>query len=129
MNELDKKMSELKQEQSEIRKQLATQHQADDDFYISMKLMLELVQNAAGLFKKANIEQKRKLLNLLCWNLQIKDENLVFTMGSPFNLFLDLPDRHEWQGHGDSNSRPTVLETVALPTELYPYVHFCTHVL
>ncbi len=97
MNEMDKKMSELKQEQSNIRKQLATHQKADDGFYISMKLMLELVQNASGLFKKANIEQKRKLLNLLCWNLQIKDENLVFTMCSPFNLFLDLPNHQEWQ--------------------------------
>ena len=26
-----------------------------------------------------------------------------------------------WQGRRDSNSRPTVLETVALPTELHPY--------
>jgi hypothetical protein len=25
-----------------------------------------------------------------------------------------------WQGQRDSNPRPTVLETVALPTELYP---------
>ena len=25
-----------------------------------------------------------------------------------------------WQGQQDSNSRPTVLETVALPTKLYP---------
>ena len=27
----------------------------------------------------------------------------------------------KWQGRRDSNSRPTVLETVALPTELHPY--------
>ena len=27
----------------------------------------------------------------------------------------------EWQGHQDSNPGPTVLETVALPAELYPY--------
>jgi hypothetical protein len=26
-----------------------------------------------------------------------------------------------WQGQKGSNPRPTVLETVALPTELYPY--------
>lgn len=26
-----------------------------------------------------------------------------------------------WQGRGESNPRPTVLETVALPTELHPY--------
>lgn len=26
-----------------------------------------------------------------------------------------------WRGHQDSNPGPTVLETVALPTELYPH--------
>lgn len=30
-------------------------------------------------------------------------------------------ERFEWQGQQGSNPRPTVLETVALPTELYPY--------
>ena len=30
-------------------------------------------------------------------------------------------DAKNWQGQQDSNPRPTVLETVALPTELYPY--------
>ena len=29
---------------------------------------------------------------------------------------------HLWQGQQGSNPRPTVLETAALPTELYPYV-------
>ena len=29
----------------------------------------------------------------------------------------------EWQGHQDSNPGPTVLETVALPAELYPYTY------
>ena len=27
-----------------------------------------------------------------------------------------------WQGQKDSNSRHAVLETAALPTELYPYI-------
>ena len=27
----------------------------------------------------------------------------------------------DWQGQKDSNHRPSVLETDALPTELYPY--------
>ena len=29
--------------------------------------------------------------------------------------------QNEWQGQRDSNPRPAVLETAALPTELYPY--------
>ena len=28
-----------------------------------------------------------------------------------------------WQGHKDLNPEPTVLETAALPIELYPYVN------
>ena len=42
-----------------------------------------------------------------------------------------------WQGHKDSNSGHAVLETAALPTELYPYIcyaryyitvlHFCQY--
>ena len=35
-------------------------------------------------------------------------------------LARDVSDA-DWQGQQDSNLRPTVLETVALPTELYPY--------
>ena len=29
-----------------------------------------------------------------------------------------------WQGHKDLNPEPTVLETAALPIELYPYIKF-----
>ena len=34
---------------------------------------------------------------------------------------LELQLRTIWQGWQDSNLRHTVLETVALPTELHPY--------
>ena len=30
--------------------------------------------------------------------------------------------RTSWQGHKDLNPEPTVLETAALPIELYPYL-------
>ena len=31
--------------------------------------------------------------------------------------------RFFWQGHKDLNPEPTVLETAALPIELYPYIY------
>ena len=37
--------------------------------------------------------------------------------------------RHLWQGQKDLNPRHAVLETAALPTELYPYVKFCLIIL
>jgi hypothetical protein len=36
-------------------------------------------------------------------------------------LVFGLDYERKWQGQQDLNPRPTVLETVALPTELYPY--------
>ena len=44
---------------------------------------------------------------------QIKN-NHIFCNRSALWLFF-------WQGQKDLNPRPTVLETAALPTELYPY--------
>ena len=34
-----------------------------------------------------------------------------------------------WQGQKDLNPRHAVLETAALPTELYPYLKFCLFIL
>ena len=47
-------------------------------------------------------------------------------------LFLHKKKSHKpnvygtsfWQGHKDSNSGHVVLETTALPTELYPYINY-----
>ncbi len=36
---------------------------------------------------------------------------------------LPIPPPRHWQGRQDSNPRPAVLETAALPTELRPYSH------
>lgn len=39
-----------------------------------------------------------------------------------FHLLLNKIILGKWQGHQDSNPGPTDLESVALPTELYPYI-------
>ena len=39
----------------------------------------------------------------------------------PFKLIRTKVQVYLWQGQQGSNPRPTVLETAALPTELYPY--------
>ena len=38
------------------------------------------------------------------------------------NLREKLVNSQSWQGHKDLNPEPTVLETAALPIELYPYI-------
>jgi len=57
---------------------------------------LELVKDTAKLFKNAKVEQKRKLLNFLYWNLQLEHGKLVFSLRKPFDVFLEEPKDKVW---------------------------------
>ena len=51
----------------------------------------------------------------LHWTIQV----LCQTEKVQHRMVLDF----FWQGHKDLNPEPTVLETAALPIELYPYIY------
>lgn len=102
-DELDKMLKGIKQEKKEIEDELKSHDGADDDYYISLNLLLELVQNAGKLFHSASIEQKRKILKLVYWNLELTDGKLVYALRKPFDLFLDTTKTEKWLGYLDSN--------------------------
>jgi site-specific DNA recombinase len=93
-----KKAYELKQRQQEINTQLSNFDGADEEFTTSLKLLLDLVQNAGLLFKSSNLEQKRKLINLVFQNLILKGGNVDYTLVKPFELFLDKAKCSKWLG-------------------------------
>ena len=57
-------------------------------------------------------------------NLTKTREKLLKQRKTP--CFLNKNTVLIWQGHKDLNPEPTVLETAALPIELYPYI--CSYV-
>jgi len=93
-DELDKMLRGLNEEKKEIETELKSHEGADDDYYVSLNLLLELVQNAGTLFRNADIEQKRKILKLVYWNLELTDGKLGYALRRPFDLFLN-PDKNE----------------------------------
>lgn len=95
-DELDKKMLELKNEEASLKASLANHQNADQDFYVSVNLLLELVKDAAKLFRASTAEQKRKLLALLYWNLQLDMGRLCFSLRKPFELFAQEPKQKVW---------------------------------
>ena len=97
-NDYDKKARELKEQQQELKEQLTTYESADEIFATSVKLLLELVNNAGTLFRRANVEEKRQLINLVCQNLQLTDGKVQFSLRKPFELFLLEPKHQEWLG-------------------------------
>ena len=55
------------------------------------------------------------------WLIQ-KSVLLTFRQTKIGNSLLYATNSQFWQGHKDFNPEPTVLETAALPIELYPYI-------
>lgn len=106
-SEYDIKARELKQRQYEINQQQNNLDGADEDFSISLQLVLELVNNAGRLFRSSKIEQKRKLLTLVFQNLTLTHGKAQFSLRKPFELFLNQANCTEWRPLQDSNLRPT----------------------
>jgi hypothetical protein len=59
---------------------------------------------------------------MICQNLFWDGENLTYNLLKPFDAIYQHASQSLWQGRQDSNLRPSVLETDALPTELLPYI-------
>ena len=49
-------------------------------------------------------------------------EKIIFRKEKSRNPCISTVSGLEWQGQKDLNPRHAVLETAALPTELYPYI-------
>jgi site-specific DNA recombinase len=114
-NDLDKMLTGLKQEETDLERQLANHKDADADYYISLNLLLELVQNAGRLFHSADVEQKRKILKLVYWNLQLDGATLRYSLRKPFDVFANSSTSQTWLGRKDSNPRMSGPKPDALP--------------
>ncbi len=101
--QFDQKAQSLKQKQYDLNTRLEQHTQADDEFNITVSLLLELTSRAYELFCSSKIDQKRRILNLLFSNLQLEGEKLLFTVNKPFDLLMSMPRSEVWHPQGDSN--------------------------
>jgi len=67
---------------------------------------------AYELFESSKIEQKRKLINYVFSNLELKGATLSYSLRKPFDLMVDCSTRSEWLG---------LLNTLRTP-EYYNYL-------
>lgn len=71
--------------------------QKDDTHYLeNVRLMLELSENASRLFKRANSEQKRKLINLMVSNCSYAAEKLDVELKPVFRLIIETAKTKNW---------------------------------
>jgi len=64
----NKKLKEYKEKQAEITEKIQRYTDADENFYLTANMVLNLAKNAQEIFKSSKVEEKRQLLNFLLQN-------------------------------------------------------------
>ncbi len=114
LTDFERKKLALRQRQREIDTQLANNREGDDNFKNALISFLYLMSDAYDLFMGSTTEQKRRLINFMFANLELKGTTLCYKMKKPFDLFLECTSEEEWCALEDSNLWPLVPETNAL---------------
>ncbi len=94
-----------KARQIEIVEQMGRHEKADQNFYITANLVMNLAARAREVFESSEPDEKRQLLDLAFQNLQLKDGSLSISVREPFRTMMDYKDRPGEWGRLDSNQR------------------------
>lgn len=66
---------------------------AEDNYYITAKHMLDLTTRAFDLFMSSEVDEKRQLIKLVLSNLRIENENVLYDVQKPFDLIINCTER------------------------------------
>ncbi len=70
--------------------------EAEDNYYITVKYLLELANRAYELFMRSEVEERRQLIKLVLSNLRVEDKIVRFEAIKPFDTLLNYADRQAW---------------------------------
>jgi hypothetical protein len=76
--------------------QLLTLEGADNEYYSTANAILSIAHEAEDLFKSSEVEEKRKLINLVLQNLKVEGSNLDYEYARPFNILAQSVNCNEW---------------------------------
>ena len=99
--------TDFKDKKDDINTRLIKLQNAENDYYITAKYLLELANRAHTLFESSEVEEKRLLIKLVLSNLRLKGKEVVCEVNKPFDLILECNDSQVWCARQDSNLRPT----------------------
>ena len=102
-SEYDRFYQSLRDQAAAVSTRLDDLQIAEDNYYITSKLLLELSARAYDLFISSEVEEKRQLIKLVLSNLRLDGEKLVYDVQKPFDLILKCSDDQVWRPQRDSN--------------------------
>lgn len=97
----DKFYEEFRTEISEIDTKLSMLQDAEDNYYITARYLLELANRAYDLFISSEVEERRQLLKLVLSNLRVEGSNVCYDAVKPFDSILVSANSQSWLAKWD----------------------------
>ncbi len=100
------KIREYKKRQIEIAEEMKNHEKADQNFYITANMVMNLAARAREIFESSEVDEKRELLNLVFQNLKLEGKKMLTEIREPFSTMIgykDCPTNWRWR---ELNSRP-----------------------
>lgn len=104
--EYDKFYQSTRDQIADIDTRLSMLQEAEDNYYITAKYLLELANRAYELFKSSEVEERRQLIKLVLSNLRVEGNLVQYDAIKPFDTVLNYSDHQLWHPRRDSNPRP-----------------------
>ncbi len=95
----------LRDQEADLSLQLERLKEAENNYFVTAKYILELANRAYDLFVSSEADEKRQLIRLVLSNLRIEDGSVRYDALKPFDAILNSADRLTWLGRKDSNLR------------------------
>ena len=102
----NKKLKEYKEKQAGLEAKMQSYTDADENFYLTANILLNLAKMAYKVFQRSEVEEKRQLLGFLLQNLTLEDKKLNFELKTPFNGVLQANKCSNLLRGQDSNLQP-----------------------
>ena len=100
------KVREYKKRQIEIAEEMKNHEKADQNFYVTANMVMNLAARAREIFESSEVDEKRELLNLVFQNLKLEGKKMLTEVREPFSTMIgykDYPTNWRWR---ELNSRP-----------------------
>jgi site-specific DNA recombinase len=104
------KVKDYKARQVEITEQMTRHEKADQNFYVTANMVMNLAARAKEIFESSEVDEKRQLLNFVFQNLKLEGKNLSIETCEPFTTLVDYKKYPKGWGKLDLNQRPAGYE-------------------
>lgn len=102
-NDYDRFYQKFCEQRNDIDARFALLRDAENNYYITAKYVLEISRRAHDLFISSKADEKRHLIKLVLLNLKVDGEKIIYDVQKPFDSIVQAGDCQLWCARRDLN--------------------------